>query len=767
MKVQLKITLLLLALVGAFLAAVAAIKTHEDRQLARLTEVRTRESEASFDRRLGKESEPLAELVNDFSAWDDMVLAVAQADTRWLRENVGGVNLAQSNANAIWVFDPAGHRLHAVDNLYSDVALGLPFPPAAFEKLGREKFGHFYVEVPGEGWMEVRAAAVTGSDDAGHRGHPRGYLFAGRLWNAPNLGEWALLSNNDHAYILPAAVTPPAAGRGDVRDGTVLFTRDLPGWDGAPVARLIVRSVQPVIGQLRESSRQLLWAMLLFAATLLGLLSLLLVRWVGRPLHLISESLWRQDLAPIARLERTRSEFGGLARLIRHFFEQRDSLVEEIHARETSQAALAKREEELRHAQKLEAVGRLAGGVAHDFNNLLTAILGYSELLVQRLGGDPVGRQNAELILQAGRQAAAVTYQLLAFSRKQLLQPRVIDLNLVVRDMERLLRRIIGEHIELAIRPEAAHGRVRADPHQIEQVILNLGVNARDAMPRGGRLRIATSDATLADDDTRPEATELPSGEYVILHVSDTGVGMTKETLAHIFEPFFTTKGPGQGTGLGLATVYGIVKQSGGGVMVDSIPNKGSTFRIYLPAEHAPLDAPVVPPPPTARPPLEAETILVVEDEEIVRELVCTVLAEQGYRVLHAPDGRAALALATGEGNGTAAPPSAPRFDLLITDVVMPGMSGPDLVARLTGGRPGLRVLFVSGYSENDISDQGIIHAGIHFLEKPFTPDALVRKVRGILDEPLPPGSPPPLPETPGSRHQIPVERDEALEILP
>ena len=761
MNVQLKITLLLLALAGAFVAAAAAIKTHEDRQLGRLTAERTRESETSFDRRLARESGPLAELANDFSAWDDLVLAVALADTAWLREHVREADLAQSDANAAWVFDPAGRGLRAVDNLHAGRSLELPLPPDAFEKLRRDKFGHFHVEVSDGGWMEIRAAAITGSDDAGHHGQPRGFFLAGRLWDASNLAEWALLSNNDRAYVLPATRSPPAASRNDVRDGTVLFTRELPGWDGQPVARLVVGSVQPVIGQLRESSRQLFWAMLLFAATMIGLLSFLLVRWVGRPLHLISECLWRQDLAPIAPLERSRNEFGGLARLIRHFFEQRDSLVEEIHAREATQAVLVKREEELRHAQKLEAVGRLAGGVAHDFNNLLTAILGYSELLVTRLDQDPVGRQNAELILQAGRQAAAVTYQLLAFSRKQILQPRVINLNQVVEDMERLLRRVIGEHIELDIRPEAEHARVRADPHQLEQVILNLGVNARDAMPRGGRLRIATSDAVLADDDTRPEATELPSGAYVVLHVSDTGVGMDRETMARIFEPFFTTKGPGQGTGLGLATVYGIVKQSGGGVTVESRPNKGSTFRVYLPVEHAPVDEPAPVPPPPTRPALaEAETVLVVEDEEMVRELVCTVLSEQGYRVLHAPDGRAALALAAGGAGDPAAQAGAagagilppPSFDLLITDVVMPGMSGPDLVARLTARRPGLRVLFVSGYSENDISDQGIIHPGIQFLEKPFTPNALARKVREVLDEPLPPTAVPVPVPPPASR---------------
>jgi CheY-like chemotaxis protein len=371
----------------------------------------------------------------------------------------------------------------------------------------------------------------------------------------------------------------------------------------------------------------------------------------------------------------------------------------------------------------MEAVGRLAGGVAHDFNNLLTAIIGYADLLRQRFAHEPSARQPAELIHQAGEQAAGLTRQLLAFSRKQLLQPRVIDLNTIITNLQRLLQRIIGEHIEIRTAPDAAQACVKADPGQIEQVIVNLGVNARDAMPRGGRLVIRTVNVEFHETDP---ATGLPPGEYVALEVTDTGEGMDAETKSRIFEPFFTTKGPGKGTGLGLATVYGIVKQSQGGIAVDSEPGRGTTFRIYLPREHAPADAPetaLALAPRTG----QSELILVVEDEEIVRELVCEVLKGHGYRVLGADSGSEALRLLREEARD---------IDLLISDVVMPEMNGADVARRVREVSPQVGVLFVSGYSESDMADQGLEALSFQVLQKPFTPAVLARKVREILDAP-------------------------------
>jgi signal transduction histidine kinase len=481
----------------------------------------------------------------------------------------------------------------------------------------------------------------------------------------------------------------------------------------------------PIVRLLNRSNERLILSLFLFAGVLLLGIYWSVVRWVNHPLRKIMETLKRNDLKPIDRLSWDHSEFGELARTTRKFFEQRDNLVREMEERRATEEALRKSEEELRHSQKMEAVGRLAGGVAHDFNNLLTAIIGYAELIATRTSSNSLAKQNAELIRKAGEQAAALTRQLLAFSRKQILQPKVIDLNALVVEMERLLRRVIGERFDLQSHPNAANGRVKADPSQLEQVVLNLGVNARDAMPRGGKLIIRTENVTLDGTAARQISASLAPGDYVMLSVADTGAGMDEETMSHIFEPFFTTKGPGKGTGLGLATVYGIVRQTGGGISVESELGKGSTFCIYLPVESAPVDFTRVP-----LAPLEKtdnfETVLVVEDEEIVRELVCEVLEHQGYNVLCAPDGIEALNLADGfDGD----------IHLLVTDVIMPHMNGHELAGKLCALRPNMKVLYVSGYSDNDIGDHGTLDPRHELLQKPFTPQTLARKIRDVLRE--------------------------------
>jgi len=481
----------------------------------------------------------------------------------------------------------------------------------------------------------------------------------------------------------------------------------------------------PVVRLLNRSNERLIISLFIFAGVLLLVIYWSVVRWVSQPLRKIMDTLKRNDPAPIEHLCWDHSEFGEMARTTRKFFEQRDNLVREMEERRATEEALRKSEEELRHSQKMEAVGRLAGGVAHDFNNLLTAIIGYAELIATRTSSNSLAKQNAELIRKAGEQAAALTRQLLAFSRKQILQPKVIDLNALVVEMERLLRRVIGERFDLQSHPDAENGRVKADPSQLEQVVLNLGVNARDAMPRGGKLIIRTENVTL-DRKTAPQiSASLAPGEYVMLSVTDTGAGMDEETMSHIFEPFFTTKGPGKGTGLGLATVYGIVRQTGGGISVESDIGKGSTFRIYLPVESGPVDFTRA-----SLTPVEKsdnfETVLVVEDEEIVRELVCEVLEHQGYNILCAPDGIEALNLAT-EFDG--------EIHLLVTDVIMPHMNGHELAGKLCALRPGMRVLYVSGYSDNDIGDHGVLDPRHDLLQKPFTPQALARKIRDVLHE--------------------------------
>ena len=581
---------------------------------------------------------------------------------------------------------------------------------------------HFYMTMP-EGVMEIRAATIHHSSDSWRRDEPQGVLFAGRLWSSPVIDAFARDSDNFIHLLPPDALTAEAD---DIDNGIVAFTRTLQGWDNRPVARLLVRNDSEIIKDLNQSSGELLGLVVTFALVVMALLAAALIFWVSRPLRYISQTLETEQLAPVERLRNDRSEFGRLARLIRDFFGQRSSLLAEIAERKEAQEALRQSGEQLRQAQKMEAVGRLAGGVAHDFNNLLTAILGYAELLAVRPDLDATARQNVETIQKAGRQAAAVTHQLLAFSRKQILQPRVIDLNALIVDFEKILRRVIGEHIELRNGPHAANTRVRADPNQIEQVILNLGVNARDAMPRGGVLNISTSNVEFDADEAHQHAPDMEPGAYVLLQVSDTGHGMDEETRIRIFEPFFTTKGPGKGTGLGLSTVYGVVKQSGGTICVDSAPGAGCTFRVYLPMELGELDDTR---PKTVAPiqkvSKQAETVLVVEDEEIVRELVCAVLSDSGYDVICAPNGTEGLRLSDAHGG---------KIGLLITDVVMPQMGGLELARELTLRRPETRVLYVSGYSEDDMSERGILAADLEFLEKPFTPQALTRKVRTFLN---------------------------------
>ncbi|MGH3103162.1 MAG: PAS domain S-box protein, partial [Gaiellaceae bacterium] len=382
----------------------------------------------------------------------------------------------------------------------------------------------------------------------------------------------------------------------------------------------------------------------------------------------------------------------------------------------------AKLEEELRQAQKMEAVGRLAGGVAHDFNNLLTAITGYGDLALARLDEDSPARRNVEEMKRAGERAAALTRQLLAFSRKQVLQPKVLDLNDVVGGLEGMLARVLGEDVELATGLEPELGRTRADPGQIEQVVLNLAINARDAMPRGGRLTITTSNVELDDFFVAVHPGATP-GQFVQLAVSDTGEGMDRETLGRVFEPFFTTKPPGQGTGLGLSTVYGIVSQTGGQIWAYSEPGRGTAFKVYLPRV---WDVAADREEQRAQPGLGGtETVLLVEDEAIVRSLVREMLERAGYTVLEAADGDEAAALADEHAGA---------IDLLMTDVVMPGVGGQQLAARMLQERPGLRVLFTSGYTEAAIMHHGVLAPDTAFLEKPFTAVDLGRKVRELLD---------------------------------
>ena len=371
----------------------------------------------------------------------------------------------------------------------------------------------------------------------------------------------------------------------------------------------------------------------------------------------------------------------------------------------------------------MESVGQLASGIAHDFNNLLTVINGMSELVLAQVSQDDPVHADVQEIHRAGERAATLTRQLLAFSRQQILESRVLSLNTVVAGMESLLRRFLGEDIDLVVVPTPGVGGVKADPGQIEQVITNLAVNARDAMPQGGQVTIETQNVTITEDDARQIGVTMPPGSYVRLAVRDSGVGMDEATRAHIFEPFFTTKGPGKGTGLGLSTVYGIVKQSHGFIWVYSEVGRGTSFKIYLPqvTEAAGTDRPR----PTVVSSSGTETILLVEDSLGLRKLATRFLERAGYTVLRAASGEEALRLLERHEE---------PVHLLLSDVVMPGMSGRLLAEQLVQIRPGMKVLYMSGYTSDTILRHGILEAQVPFLNKPFTAAALLRKVREVLD---------------------------------
>ncbi len=487
--------------------------------------------------------------------------------------------------------------------------------------------------------------------------------------------------------------------------------------------RWVVVSQQPA-GIAQAAAAALVWPIVL-AAGVLALLAAGLGAGVARHYVRVRNTLLRENLERVRALASREEQVAHLEKLEadgritqQELLDAKSALEQQVEQRTKELRTV---EEQLLQSQKMEAIGRLAGGIAHDFNNLLSVIIGYGDLVLMRMKPDAPFRAEIEEIRKAGDRAGGLTRQLLAFSRKQVLQPEVLNLNDTVTQMDKMLRRLIGEDIDLATHLEPRLDSVKFDPGQIEQIIVNLVVNARDAMPQGGKITIQTANVEL-DADYVAEHVDAREGSHVMIAVSDTGVGMDADTRKRIFEPFFTTKALGRGTGLGLSTVYGIVKQSGGNIWVYSEPGRGTTFKVYIPAtEQKPVDR-------SARlaavRPKATETVLVVEDEEAVRTLVKSVLTGAGYEVLEAATPELAVQRASMHDGD---------IHLLLTDVVMPGMGGPQLAQKIVSARPTTKVLYMSGYTDNAIVHHGVLDPGTAFLEKPIRPEALQAKVREVL----------------------------------
>jgi PAS domain S-box-containing protein len=441
----------------------------------------------------------------------------------------------------------------------------------------------------------------------------------------------------------------------------------------------------------------------------------------------------KNESSELTQVRRHRRKDGGVFPTEIHYsvFARRSrrtlvAVVRDISGRVEAQRQIEKAETQLRQAQKMEAVGRLAGGVAHDFNNLLTAIGGYSEFLLNSLSPGDARRDDVEQIIKAAERATSLTRQLLAFSRQQTLQTKILDCRVVVADLQRILQRVVGEDVKLvtALAPET--GCIKADPGQIDQVLLNLVVNAKDAMPKGGKITIETGNVDVDDEYARMHL-QTKAGPYVVFTVTDTGTGMDANAKAHLFEPFFTTKEQGKGTGLGLATVYGIVKQSGGGIYVYSEKGIGTTFKVYFQRVEGAADAvPMNPKPHKSF--SGSETVLLVEDDELVRAFVQRTLLQQGYAVLVAQGPGEALILCEQNKN---------PIHLVLTDVVMPQMHGPDMVKRVSALHPESKVMYMSGYTDTTVAHPGLIDSGVPILQKPLSTDVLKRALREVLDRPL------------------------------
>jgi signal transduction histidine kinase len=718
MSIRRKLFLLLTSVAVIFGIALVGLWQFERGRLAAIEKLRIRERSDSLDRFLKQWEGSLESFIITTAVIPSFEQAVVSGDREGVAAQISEESAGLNRVGVIWVYRADGSILYSGNRLYADRLDEAPVPRDAVATLFKDgnRFARFFTKMPA-GVLEVVGLQVIAGGGGANAGPVSGYLFAGRLWNDEELKAISLHTGNtmrlvETSYQERQLVLP---------SGEIAFTRPLNGWDGNPVARLLARNDSPLLRHVNRL-RTAVWLLMFgFAASMTFVTALAVKRWVIRPLRNLVHSLRTESPRTVKGLDRERGEVGEIARLIWTFFEQREGLIKELGERRQTEREIRGSERQSVVEQRIESIGRLAAGVAHDFNNLLTTIIGYTGMLQERFKDDPTVRGELDHIMTAGERATVLTKRLLAFSRKQVLHPRVVDLNGMLAQKTPEISAIIGDRIELRFDAEASQGSVRADPTQIEQVILSLANNARDAMPDGGILTISTKD-TLIPERTHYQGLDLPAGSYVTMEVSDTGVGMDEATKERIFEPFFTTKT--SANGLGLAMVYGVVQQSGGAISVSSTPGAGTTFLVHLPmvaVEPASLEQ--APKPVRSNPKRRDETALVLLADRGVLDLVTSVLNEQGLRVLPATTGAEAMALARNHHG---------EMRLMISDLLLPEGSAIPISDEVKVEHPETELLFLSGVAD-EIEQAVRIASQLDILEKPFTPSELNDRVRTIL----------------------------------
>ena len=718
MRIQTKLQFLLLLVLGIFGAGLWQLKYSETKRADLILQDRINEKKLSLERILDLTGLTLKTFANDYSDWDEMAQFVQNGEQAWAIETLDLDTLASFRANALWVYKPDSSLAYSTTNLEIKDLEDLPVPQSALHEIVTHgERSHFFVN-SANGPIEVRGSPIYFSSTIKRNKNKnvQGYYFVGVAWNQSYTLYLSKLLESE-IIVHPATYQADMEAKQGIKNGFFSFTRSLNGWDGKPMMQIVVRTESPILLQLEKSFDRHFALLIVFASTILFLLYITLWKWITQPLKHISESLRNQNTNALKEIQNDRSEFGDLKKLIQDFFKQKSDLQDEINHRKEMEVSRFRLEEQLRQSQKMEAIGLLAGGVAHDFNNILMAIIGYSDLLRLKLPTKDPLLQDAEQIHKSAQQGASLTRQLLAFSRQQVIEPKVFNLNSVLKDLEYMLPRLIGAHIEVSLQLEPKLGSLKADAGQLEQVMMNLVLNARDAMPLGGKLVIQTSNLTL-DREHALDHDEIPSGHYVQLSVTDNGCGMDEETKSRIFDPFFTTKEIGKGTGLGLSTVYGIVKQSGGHIGVTSAPGQGSTFFLCFPRVDEPVR--IIPSSGIYNRSSGSETILLVDDNELVRTAIKSILEISGYKVLVARQSAEAIELSNS---------CQETIHLLITDIVMPQMSGRKLAEFIVLHRPLIKTLFMSGYTGDETITQGTA-----FLQKPVTMKALLQKIQELLD---------------------------------